>query len=480
MTRRDQHYIMVPMSGEATKYSGNAPFDFVLDAAQGLPYSRPRARGRIGELLITAGLITRKQLDEALAAQARQGGKLGKTLISLGYLDLQEFIRFVSREAGVGIIDLLNYEVKEECVELVPRHMAERHELMPVEKLGPMLTVAMVCPLNDAALDEVENHTGLKARPVMCTPDALWYSIKRHYPDERGVTPTPANEPQDDSNVLALERQLLAASVVGLVRRTESLGRLPRTLEYLKESLRDPNGTPRDLADILGRDPLLAAKILAIANGETFGFAGRVETLDLAVRLLGPREVLRVAESTEPWSVAGAEAVHLDYFRADALFTARAAERIMEAMGNDHIAAGFAAGLLCDIGRLALAIVAPNHYRNVGPDLKGVELIAAEQKYLGISHPEAGFMLAQRWGLPADVAETILFHHEPRRATRAKELAAAVCAAHRLADLSGSTIDEGRAAFRECLDLLQGAGLDFKAAVHVISELSYLREQLSV
>jgi len=430
----------------------------------------------MGELLVDSGVISRKQLDEALAAQMRHGGKIAKTLISLGYLDLQTFIRFVAREAGVGIIDLLNYEVKSECVELVPRRMAIEHELLPVERLGPVLTVAMVCPLNTKALYEVENHTGLKVRPVMCTPEALWYSLKRHYPNGPQADFIPA-KPTDDDNLLWLERQFLAASVVGLVRRTESLGRMPRTPESLRDALRDPNATPRTLIEIIGQDPALTARIVGTANGESFGFKGRVDTIDLAIRLLGPREVYRIADAADAWFDDTREGgYNIEAFRADAVFTARATERIMEAMGHGHVAAAGVAGLLCDIGRLALALVAPNHYQKVDPELRGIDLIAAEQRYLGISHPEAGFMLTDRWGLPADITEAILFHHEPRRATRAKELAAATGAAHRLADLAGATIDDGRATFRDCLELLQTAGLEFRACVQVIDELSRLRE----
>ncbi|NUM56222.1 MAG: HDOD domain-containing protein [Candidatus Hydrogenedentes bacterium] len=428
----------------------------------------------MGELLVDSGAITRKQLDDALAAQVRHGGKIAKTLIALGYLDLQTFIRLVAREAGVGIIDLLNYDVKEECINLVPREMVVEHELLPVERLGPVLTVAMVCPLNTKALYEVENHTGLKARPVMCTPEALWYSIKRHYPNGQYAEAI-ETAPTEDDNLLWLERQFLAASVVGLVRRTESLGRMPRTTESLRDALRDPHATPRTLVDVIGQDPSLAAKIIGTANGDTFGFKGRVDTLDLAVRLLGPREVFRIAESSDVWFDDAGGGLNVEAYRMDAVFTARATERIMEAMGHGHVAASGVAGLLCDIGRLALAMVAPNHYKKIDPELKGIDLIAAEQRYLGISHPEAGYMLAERWGLPADITETILFHHEPKRATRAKELAAAVGAAHRLADLAGSTIDDGRATFRDCLELLQRAGLEFSACVRVITELSHLR-----
>lgn len=465
------------MSSSATKYSTHTPFDFVHDSLAETEPNHARRGMRMGELLVDSGVISRKQLDDALSAQVRQGGKIAKTLISLGYLDLQTFIRFVAREAGVGIIDLLNYDIKQECIELVPREMAIRHELLPVEKLGPLLTVAMVCPLNTKALYEIENHTGLKARPVMCTPEALWYSIKRHYPS--GPNADAADlAPSEDDNLLWLERQFLAASVVGLIRRTESLGRMPRTAESLREALRDAGATPRALVEVLDTDPALAARILATANGETFGFKGRVDTLDLAVRLLGPRETFRIAESAEVWfDETNDGGFDIEAFRADALFTARATKRMMEAMGLGHVAASDMAGLLCDIGRLALAMVAPNHYRKVDRELKGVELIAAEQHYLGISHPEAGYMIAERWGLPADICEAILFHHEPKRATRARELAAAVGAANRLADLAGATIDDGRAAFRDCLELLQAAGLEFSACVRVITELSYLRDE---
>ena len=464
------------MISPATKYSTHIPFDFVHEPDRDGDPNPARKNMRMGELLVDSGVISRKQLDDALAAQVRQGGKIAKTLIGLGYLDIQTFIRFVAREASVGIIDLLNYDVKDECINLVPREMAVQHELLPVEKLGPVLTVAMVCPLNTKALYEVENHTGLKARPVMCTPEALSYSIKRHYPNGHH-TDVPDAPPTEEENLLWLERQFLAASVVGLVRRTESLGRMVRTSEALRDALRDPHATPRTLIEIIGQDPALAAKIIGTANGDTFGFKGRVDTLDLAVRLLGPREVFRIAESSDIWFDETRDGgFNVEAFRADAMFTARATERIMEAMGHGHIAAAGVAGLLCDIGRLALALVAPNHYKKVEPELKGIDLIAAEQCHLGISHPEAGYMLTERWGLPADITEAILFHHEPKRATRARELAAAVGAAHRLADLAGATIDDGRATFRDCLELLQTAGLEFSTCVRVITELSHLRE----
>lgn len=467
------------MSGLATIYSTDPPTITPKATAQ-LPDTVPdtgttdRRHLRLGELLLDAGLITERQLQDALNVQFREGGKIARILISLGYLDLRAFLRFMAKEAGVGSIDLMSYEVRSDCVTLVPRDFAERHELLAVEKLGRALTVAMVCPLNHKALYEVENMTGLKARPVMCTPDALWYTIKRHYPDN-GSSQVAARA--EDDSIQWLERQFLTASVVGLVRRTESLGRLPKTRDALRDAMQDPLTTPKDIMEIVGRDPALAAKVLSAANVESLGFAGRVDTLDLAVRLLGPRETFLIADRADDCAPrSGESGLVLERYVRDARFCAKATERIAQAMGLDHLSACAAAGLLSDLGRLVLARVAPNHYRKLDPELTNEDLIAAEQKCLGISHSEAGYMLAERWGLPRDISEAILFHHEPKRAARAHQLVAAVSVAQRLASLYGATVEEGRVVFKDCLELLQNGGLSFRVAAEIVSELSRLRE----
>ena len=73
----------------------------------------------------------------------------------------------------------------------------------------------------------------------------------------------------------------------------------------------------------------------------------------------------------------------------------------------------FSAGLLHDIGRIALAEVAPRHYGRVDRKLIGTELVDAEAKLIGLTHTEAGHQLAKHWGLPDELSEAIRFHHTP-------------------------------------------------------------------
>ena len=77
----------VAMNAPATKYSGQTPFDFVHEPEVEVATPSPRKNLRIGELLVESGIVSRKQLEEALTAQMRQGGKIANTLIGLGDRD---------------------------------------------------------------------------------------------------------------------------------------------------------------------------------------------------------------------------------------------------------------------------------------------------------------------------------------------------------------------------------------------------------
>lgn len=458
----------------------------VFDLAPGAPPGTwsPKYSRRIGELLVEEGLVTPEQLDHALAIQHERGGKIVRILFTMGYLTPGEYYNFAARLARVATIELENYNIRPEYVWMIPKDVAERHELMAIDRLGQALTLAMVCPLNRRAIHEVERITGMKANPVLCRSEALHWSLKRHYHRSkpkaeapRTVPAPPAKPPADAGRFVQLERQFLMASVTGLVRRTESLGRMSDTIDRLERVLEDPQGALRDIIEILTNDPPLTARLLGIANQERYGFRRRVDTIDLAVRLVGPQETYQTARRVHPCEMLPPNAP-LDYerFRRDAVFCARAAGFLAEATNQDHLAGIVAAALLCDIGRLALAQVAPRHYSRIPEGLTGASLILAEQEQVGISHPEAGFILAERWGLPPDMAEVILFHHEPKRATRAAEMVRLVAAAHRLAELAGASVDEGQTALRQCLEVLRSAGLAFSDAARVIHEISLLRD----
>lgn len=150
------------------------------------PAPRPEAtqaeRSRkLGEWLILEGLITAAQLEDALSHQAQHSGKLGEILVKLGIVDTEEYVAFLARAAGVGSVRLANYAIRPEDVRLLPKEVAARHELVPIDRFGDQIVVAMVYPLNYGAVDEVESVTGLKARTVLCSSEGFQMAFEHFY-----------------------------------------------------------------------------------------------------------------------------------------------------------------------------------------------------------------------------------------------------------------------------------------------------------
>ncbi len=169
--------------------------DYELEAAfSAAPATRAKDRPKadrivqsrkLGEWLVFEGVITGDQLRDALAHQAEHGGKLGEILVKLGYVDADEYMAFLADTARVGTIHLTNYSIRPEDARLLPKEFAAQHEVVPLDRFGEQLTIAMVCPLNYSAIDEVESITGLQAKPVLCSRDAFRLALYCFYATDK-------------------------------------------------------------------------------------------------------------------------------------------------------------------------------------------------------------------------------------------------------------------------------------------------------
>ena len=127
-------------------------------------------RPRLGELLVQEGVITQLQLNEALHKQKETGAFIGQTLVELGYLSQSTLVSFLVKQCKIPHISLLDYNMGEELFKLVPKAMCQQFRLLPIDKLGKILTLAMVDPLDAAALEKVrEQCPDLKIKPILCT-----------------------------------------------------------------------------------------------------------------------------------------------------------------------------------------------------------------------------------------------------------------------------------------------------------------------
>lgn len=159
------------------------------------PGHNPSRSGRrlIGQMLVTEGLITSRQLNQALALQAGNGGRIVNQLIALGHLTSHSFISFVARQPGMTSIDLTHYRISEELAALIPRDFAYERQVCPIDKLGHLLTVGMVCPLDETTIADLRHITGLSVKPMLCTAESLINAIHRCYSDDGPFTPSRLN-----------------------------------------------------------------------------------------------------------------------------------------------------------------------------------------------------------------------------------------------------------------------------------------------
>ncbi len=144
--------------------------------------ARDRPQGRlIGQMLVMEGLISKLELVDGLCVQNGQRGRLVEILVNLGHLDRSEFENFLAHQPGIPSVNPRRYDIKRQTLKLVPEAFARAHELIPMEQLAPVLTVAMLCPLNLRSIEETRKLTGMEVRPLLCTHDDLGDAFQKFY-----------------------------------------------------------------------------------------------------------------------------------------------------------------------------------------------------------------------------------------------------------------------------------------------------------
>jgi len=136
---------------------------------------------RLGEILIKESLITQDQLEKALEFQRSNGGKLGSCLTKMGYITDDDITGVLSRQYGVPSINLKYYEIDPNVIKLIPQDTALRYQVIPLSRVGSVLTIAMTDPTNVFAMDDIKFMTGFNVEPVVASESAIAESITRFY-----------------------------------------------------------------------------------------------------------------------------------------------------------------------------------------------------------------------------------------------------------------------------------------------------------
>ena len=144
---------------------------------------------RIGELLLKEKKITPDQLQQALAAQKSNGGKLGFNLVKMGFVKDEEITALLSKQYGVPSINLTQFEIDAGIIKLIPAETAHKYQIVPLSRAGATLTIAMTDPTNVFAMDDIKFMTGYNVEPVVASEGAVIDAIQRYYPSTVKAAP---------------------------------------------------------------------------------------------------------------------------------------------------------------------------------------------------------------------------------------------------------------------------------------------------
>ncbi|MFH0826651.1 MAG: hypothetical protein V1923_02005 [Candidatus Omnitrophota bacterium] len=139
---------------------------------------------QLGELLVDKGIMDKRQLEKAVSFQKEKGGLIGEIIVELGFAKEEDIAQALTTQYGFPYLPLDNYEISPEIAHLIPVHVARQYLLIPIDRIGKNLTVAMSNPLNVQAVEDVELISGCSVQTFVSTSSDLKRAIEKYYKEK--------------------------------------------------------------------------------------------------------------------------------------------------------------------------------------------------------------------------------------------------------------------------------------------------------
>ena len=197
---------------------------------------------------------------------------------------------------------------------------------------------------------------------------------------------------------------------------------LPGSVIKISDLLQNVNAAPRDIADAIGCDPMLAARILRLANSPVYARSRSITTLSQAVVAVGNKAIYEMVMIGATTDVFGKEIYSSKIGRANwehsiaVAIIARELCNLLKMRGTEE---AFVCGLLHDIGKILLLRHDSKLYTELHDSTEVNDLPEKEKEIYGFDHAQLGALAAHRWGLPEPLCHMILNHHNPAKAEQA-------------------------------------------------------------
>lgn len=386
-------------------------------------------------------LIDSIQLQRALEHQQHRGGRTVSILVELGMLEQDQMYKFLARR-GLPAINPVHCNVQPHVVGLLPRSFVFQHELIPVDRLGRLLTVAMVYPFDVDAIAQAEQSTGLRVKPMLCRAKEFHEAARRLYPGDYetcGARHTSESTAWVSAKHVRRTNEQQARHTVARIREMHSLPMTKHTQRRftMLDAARGLN--VERAANILSRDPIALARVLSEANAREWTRRRPILDRHEAIRSLGMRGVLHALESLTVWEE---QLGHVDaaftQWRSTAVAVAETAASIAKNYANVATPGIYEAALLHNLGSLALLLLDTANYPGVFA-LRPIERRHEhEAKLYGVTECEAGAELARVWNLPEPIVVTIQHLMNPESAPSSHDTVAVTSLAHHIVQMERS------------------------------------------
>ncbi len=180
----------------------------------------------IGDILVREKVIELADLQKARDDQQRNGGRLGEALVRMKLIKEEDLVKVLSRQYGVPPVDLPSYDIDPDVISLIPEDMVQKYHLIPINRVGSTLIVAVEDPSNMFAIDDIKFLTGYNVEVTIASPSAIKTAIDKYYDQSATLLDVMSDFSLDELEVVAadedvdirdLEKEVDDAPVVKLV-----------------------------------------------------------------------------------------------------------------------------------------------------------------------------------------------------------------------------------------------------------------------
>lgn len=196
------------------------------------------------------------------------------------------------------------------------------------------------------------------------------------------------------------------------IENLNNLPTIPGILKRIIKLMENPKTSLSDIGTFITNDPALTTKVLKMVNSPVYGFPGRISSVSQALVLLGLNVTKGLLLGVSVFELMQKAMTGLWEHSLACAVCAKIIAKEMEVKDAEEVSV---AGLLHDIGKVAIALEIPEFYQNLMEEakLKGLPLFEVEDEHLSFTHAHAGGWMTKKWNFPKSLVDVIEYHHNP-------------------------------------------------------------------